>query len=83
MSTKEDPKKLIEKRFDKYILSNSHYTSPQIEFLNFLKKIFAERKHIELEDLGESQLGEEDPISLFTKGELQNIVKLCNDIKMC
>ena len=54
LTRKEDPKELIEKRFNKLILEdypmNNHITfnSKQIEYLIMLKKVFAERKYVEL-----------------------------------
>ena len=83
LSREEDPKKLIEDRFDKYIIENSQYTSRQLEFLLLLKTVFADRKHIEFRDIGRFPLGDEQPWDYFTVDELENIVNLCNEIKMC
>lgn len=83
LSYKEDPKKLIEERFDEYIIKKSHYKSKQLDFLLLLKKVFADRKHIELIDLSKSPLGDEHPLDYFHIKELQEIVDLCNQIKMC
>lgn len=83
----EDPKDLIEKRFDKLILeeyplnNNMAFNSKQLEYLILLKKVFSERKHIELKDLAEEPLGEGQ--FLFETEDLINIINTCNTIKMC
>ena len=79
----KDPKELIEERFDKYIISGHHYNSKQIEFLRLLKKVFAERKHIEIEDFTVSPLVDENPLYIFEPDELRALVEECNKIKMC
>lgn len=76
-----DPKELIEQRFDEFIMKN-HFNSKQIEFLRLLKKVFADRKHIEISDLAKSPLAEEHPLDYFRIDELKVIVKKCNQIKM-
>lgn len=78
-----DPKELIERKFDEYIIANTEYNSRQLEFLRLLKKIFAERKHIEITDLGKPPLSEEHPLDYFKIEELKEIIKKCNEIKMC
>ena len=83
----EDPRELIEKRFNKLILEdypmNNHITfnSKQLEYLIMLKKVFSERKHVELKDLTEEPLGEGK--FLFETDDLINIINTCNTIKMC
>jgi len=77
-----DPKELIERKFDKFILANAEYNSRQVEFLRLLKKIFAERKHIEITDLGKPPLSEEHPLDYFQIEDLKDIIKKCNAIKM-
>jgi type I restriction enzyme, R subunit len=77
------PRAIIEKRFDSYITNNPQYTSRQLEFLMLLKKVFAERKHIEMKDLGSPPFEDENPLDLFSYEELVGIVDKCNEIKMC
>lgn len=79
----EDPRAIIEKRFDSYITNNPQYTSRQLEFLMLLKKVFAERKHIEMKDLGSPPFEDENPLDLFSYEELVGIVDKCNRIRMC
>jgi type I restriction enzyme R subunit len=77
-----DPKELIERRFDEYITNNTEYNSKQLEFLRLLKKVFAERKHIEIRDLANPPLSEEHPLDYFQIDDLKAIIKKCNEIKM-
>lgn len=79
----DNPRSVIEKRFDNYITQNVHYTSRQLEFLMLLKMVFAERKHIDMKDLGEPPFAEENPLDLFSYEELEGIVEKCNNIRMC
>ncbi len=79
----DDPRAMIEKRFDSYITNNPQYTSRQLEFLMLLKKVFAERKHIEMKDLGSPPFEDENPLDLFSYEELVGIVDKCNRIRMC
>ena len=62
---------------------NNHITfnSKQLEYLIMLKKVFSERKHVELKDLTEEPLGEGK--RLFETVDLINIINTCNTIKMC
>ena len=83
LSLEEDPRYLIERSFDEYIMKSSYYTSKQIDFLDLLKKIFADRKHIEMKDLGEPPFSDEHPLDYFSRDELEDIVTKCNKIKMC
>jgi len=83
LSREKDPKELIEERFDKYIISDHDYNSRQLEFLLLLKKVFADRKHIEIEDFANSPLADEHPLDYFTFDELKALVDKCNQIKMC
>ncbi|MEW6655207.1 MAG: type I restriction-modification enzyme R subunit C-terminal domain-containing protein, partial [Bacteroidota bacterium] len=83
LSREKDPKELIEERFDKYIISGHHYNSRQMDFLLLLKKVFAERKHIEIEDFTVSPLADENPLYIFEPDELRVLVDKCNQIKMC
>jgi len=77
-----DPKELIERKFDEYITNNTQYTSKQLEFLRLLKKVFADRKHIEITDLAVPPLSEEHPLDYFQIDDLKMIIKKCNEIKM-
>ena len=79
----DNPRSMIEKRFDDFIIENVHYTSRQLEFLMLLKMVFAERKHIEMKDLGGPPFEEENPLDLFSYEELEGIVNKCNSIRMC
>ncbi|MFA0846883.1 MAG: DEAD/DEAH box helicase family protein [Methanobacterium formicicum] len=79
----EDPRAIIEKRFDSYITNNPQYTSRQLEFLRLLKMVFVERKHIEIKDLGSPPFEDENPLDLFSYDELEGIVDKCNRIRMC
>ncbi|MCK4614426.1 MAG: hypothetical protein KAU14_06455, partial [Thermoplasmata archaeon] len=78
----DDPKAHIEKRFNEYIIANRDYNVRQLEFLTLLKKVFSERKWIELPDFAKDPLREEHPLDYFEFGELENIVKRCNEIKI-
>lgn len=78
-----DPKTLIEREFDNYVMNkNEHYNAQQIEFLQLLKKVFADRKRIALEDFAKDPLKEERPLEKFQISELQEIVARCNKIKI-
>ena len=76
-----DPKALIERQFDDYILKNSHYNSKQLEFLTLLKKVFVEQKSLDLSDFGKSPLADQRPLDLFEMEKLEVIVKKCRQIK--
>lgn len=77
----------MKKRFDKVILSDYtlnngvEFNSRQLEFLILLKKVFANRKHIELKDFTEEPLGEGK--DLFEYDNLISIIEKCNSIIMC
>lgn len=87
LTREEDPKQLIEQRFDELILSDYslnngvEFNSNQIEFLILLKKVFANRKHIELQDFAEEPLDKGK--NFFEFDSLNRIVEMCNQIKMC
>lgn len=76
-----DPKEEIEKRFDEQIIKKTNYNSKQIEFLILLKKIFSERKYIELKDFANSPLSDEHPLDYFRLEELEEIVNNCKQIR--
>jgi len=82
LSYQYDPKELIERRFDEYIIEKSEFNSKQLEFLRLLKRVFAERKRIEITDLGKPPLSEEHPLDYFKIDDLKLIIKKCNEIKM-
>ena len=82
LSHEYDPKEMIERKFDEYITQSQEFNSKQLEFLLVLKKVFAERKRIEIADLGKSPLSDEHPLDSFQFEALQKIVKMCNEIKM-
>jgi len=77
-----DPRVLIERRFDEFIIDNNDYSSRQLEFLRLLKKVFADRKRIEITDLGKPPFEEMHPLDFFRVGELKEIVGKCNQIRM-
>lgn len=77
-----DPQELIRREFDKHILEHHHYNSRQLEFLHVLRNVFAERKRLEIQDLGEFPLADEHPLESFQFAELQSIVEKVNSIKM-
>lgn len=82
ISYKEDPKELIEKRFDEFIIEGHSYNPKQIDLLILLKKIFAERKRIELTDFAGPPFADERPLDYFGIDDLKDIVARCNDIRM-
>jgi len=78
-----DPKIIIEREFDKHVIHNNHkYNSEQLEFLGLLKKVFAERKYIELKSLAEHPLAEEHPLDKFSEQQLKEIVVNCGKLRM-
>ena len=83
LSRKNNPTELVELKFDEFIIGNNDYNSKQMEFLRLLRKVFAERKYIELSDFAKLPLSEEHPRDYFQLGELQAIVAKCNEIKVC
>lgn len=82
LTERQDPKELIEYEFDQYIVKQNSYNSKQLEFLLILKKVFAERKRIELADLAKPPLSNERPLDLFKIDELKLVIQKCNKIKM-
>ncbi|MDW7727726.1 MAG: type I restriction-modification enzyme R subunit C-terminal domain-containing protein [Candidatus Methanoperedens sp.] len=82
-SRNNNPKELVELKFDEFIIGNNDYNSKQMEFLRLLRKVFAERKYIELSDFAKLPLSEERPSDYFQLGELRAIVAKCNEIKVC
>lgn len=82
LSFEEDPKELIEERFDEYIIENQGYNPKQIELLLLLKKIFADRKRIQLTDFAGPPFSDERPLDYFGIDDLKDIVDRCNNIRM-
>ncbi|MDR1819708.1 MAG: hypothetical protein LBR15_05610 [Methanobrevibacter sp.] len=72
----------MEERFAQHIIENHDYNEKQIDFLNTLKKVFAERKQITLEDVYDDPFDLSN-VSQFNHEELRKIINKCNDIKMC
>ena len=78
-----DPREIIEKEFNKHIMSNVNYNSKQIEFLILLKKVFVNRKYIELKDFAKAPFKNENPVELFNGvEELKNIVTKCQELEI-
>jgi len=78
-----DPRVLIEREFDKHVMDHINYNSKQIEFLQMLKKVFANRKYIELKDFAKEPFKDENPVELFNGiDELKKMVVLCQEIRM-
>jgi type I restriction enzyme R subunit len=82
ISHKEKPREQIEKRFEEQIIKNYNYNAKQIEFLILLKKVFANKKHLELTDLTRMPLAEKRPLDNFSVDELKIIVKQANKMKL-
>ena len=82
LSYKEEPKDLIEKEFDRLIIEEWQYNSKQMEFLRFLKKVFADRKRIELADFAKPPLSNDNPLDIFQPSDLENIVTKLNEMKI-
>jgi len=78
-----DPKRLIENKFDDFIISKGDYTSRQLEFLLLLRKVFADRKYVVLSDFAKMPLADEHPRDYFQISVLESIVAQCNEIKVC
>ncbi len=82
LSREDDPKAVIEERFDEFIIRAKEYDSRQLDFLIKLKKVFAERKHIEFQDFGESPVADWNPLDIFTKTDIEEIVEKCEQIRV-
>jgi len=82
LSREDDPKALIEERFDEFIIRAKEYNSRQLDFLIKLKKVFAERKHIEFQDFGEAPVSDWNPLDIFTKTDIEEIVEKCELIRV-
>ncbi|MDR3062832.1 MAG: DEAD/DEAH box helicase family protein [Methanobrevibacter sp.] len=82
ITREKDPKQLIEERFTQHIIKKPNYNEKQIEFINTLQKVFAKRKHINIEDIFDDPFDQSN-VSQFNNEELRNIINECNKIKMC
>ncbi len=77
-----DPQEMIKWEFDKFVADkNQHYNSEQLKFLRLLEQVFIRAKHIELKTLAEHPLADARPLDVFTKEQLEAIVKKCNKLK--
>jgi len=77
-----DPQEMIKWEFDKHVASkNEHYNSAQLKFLNYLERVFARAKHIELKDFADHPLVEQRPLDMFTTKQLIAISERCNNLK--
>lgn len=83
MEQNRDPKRSIENKFDDFIISKGDYTSRQLEFLLLLRKVFADRKYVELPDFTKMPLADEHPLDYFQISALESIIEQCNEIKVC
>ena len=83
LSRNYDPQEMIEREFDKHIIEkNQNYNSEQIKFLQFLKKVFARKKNIRLEDFTKPPLSNERPLDKFQTSEILKIINNCKKITM-
>lgn len=77
-----DPREMIKWEFDKFVADkNQHYNVEQLKFLRLLEQVFVRAKHIELKDLAEHPLVEGRPMDVFTREQLQVIVRQCNALR--
>ena len=73
---------MIKWEFDKFIKDkNEHYNAEQLKFLRLLEQVFIRAKHIELKSLAEHPLAEARPLDIFTRAQLEVVVKKCNSLK--
>ena len=79
ISHEKDPKVEMEKAFDNFIIKNSHYSGKQLEFLRLLKKVFIERKSIDLKDFAKEPF--KDEVHLFEFPQLVEIVDKVNELR--
>ncbi|MDR0911829.1 MAG: hypothetical protein LBM96_04410 [Methanobrevibacter sp.] len=82
ITREKDPQELIEERFKKHIIDNEKYNERQLNFLYTLKKVFAQRKHIEIADIFDDPFDLSN-VSQFNNEKLKDIINKCNEIKMC
>ena len=77
-----DPQEMIKWEFDKFVADkNQHYNAQQLKFLRLLEQVFIRAKHIELKNFAEHPLAEGRPLDIFTKEQLEVVVKKCNALK--
>ncbi|MDO9537896.1 MAG: hypothetical protein Q7J68_06220, partial [Thermoplasmata archaeon] len=73
-------KALIEERFDEFIIKAKAYNSKQLDFLLSLKKVFADKKHLQMPDFGHEPISDWNPLDIFTLTEIEEIVEKSHDI---
>lgn len=66
------------------IANNQSYNADQINFLRAIQTVFAKKKHIEYADLFDppfTNFGTQAPVPLFSKEQLIDIIKLCDELE--
>jgi type I restriction enzyme R subunit len=82
LTREEDPRALIESRFDEFIIQTKKYNSKQLDFLISLKKVFAVKKHLVMPDFGHSPIADWNPLDKFTLADIEEIVEKCDMIRV-
>ncbi|MFH1776910.1 MAG: DEAD/DEAH box helicase family protein [Candidatus Omnitrophota bacterium] len=83
-----NPEDMINESFNTYVIERNNtntLSSEQIRFLRTVKNVFAQKKHIEFEDLFEppfTQFGADAATRLFSEEELQEVIEIFNSIKI-
>lgn len=78
-----DPQEMIKWEFEKLIVENNkEYNAEQIKFLRLLEKFFAYNKHLTPKDFTVHPLSEENPLDKFSSGQLKEIVKEVEKIRI-
>jgi len=83
-----NPVELINESFNTYVVERNNrnpLSAEQIRFLRTLRNVFAQKKHIEFNDLFEppfTQFGIDAATKLFPEEELKEIVGIFNSIKI-
>jgi type I restriction enzyme R subunit len=83
-----DPEALINSAFQTYVVERNNQqplSKEQILFLRTIKNVFAQKKHIEYEDLFEppfTQFGTDAATRLFTEEELKKVIGVFNSIPL-
>ena len=83
-----NPVELINESFNTYVVERNNrnpLSAEQIRFLRTLRNVFAQKKHIEFNDLFEppfTQFGIDAATKLFPEEELREIVDIFNSIKL-
>ncbi|MCH8519867.1 MAG: DEAD/DEAH box helicase family protein [Nanoarchaeota archaeon] len=78
-SPKYSSKEEMGRAFNEFIIENSHYSQQQLEFLELLKKVFMDRKVIELKDLSREPF--KDETHVFNFPELVAVVDKINELR--